>query len=181
MKTTSPNPHPGQGLFSGFAKWLVAAGLVVALGAGTPAQPSAPADPSFLAQTNDAERLRTALGQLRSLAGPLEADRLLLAELRKNFPDDLEEGQAYLERLKELAFKSDPVRLGPLASRMVEKSGPYLKWRDKDYTTAEEAAREYARGGARDFQNLFREFNNAVLQTVVTHLDALLDQLEAVR
>jgi hypothetical protein len=157
----------------------MAAGLVVALGAATPAQP--PTQPDFFAQAGDTERLRSVLSQLRNLAGPLEADRLLLGELRKNFPDDIDEAQTYLERLKELALKADPARLGPLATRMVEKSPPYLKWRDKEYTTAEEAAREYARSGAREFQSLFNQFNNAVLQTVVNHIDALLSQLESLR
>ncbi|RIH81672.1 hypothetical protein [Calidithermus roseus] len=181
MKTKVRIPFFGQGLFSSLSKWLVAAGLVVALGAASPEQPPTQATPSFFAQAGDTERLRNALNQLRNLAGQLEADRLLLAELRKDFPDDMDEAQAYLERLKELALKSDPARLGPLATRMVEKSSPYLKWRDKEYTTAEEAAREYARSGAREFQNLFNQFNNAVLQTVVTHIDALLSQLESVR
>ncbi|WP_018466801.1 hypothetical protein [Calidithermus timidus] len=181
MKTKVVVPFFGQGLFFSLSKWLVAAGLAVTLGAATPGQPSTQADPSFFAQAGDTERLRNALSQLRNLAGPLEADRLLLAELRKDFPDDMDEAQAYLERLKELALKSDPARLGPLATRMVEKSPPYLKWRDKEYTTAEEAAREYARSGAREFQNLFNQFNNAVLQTVVTHIDALLSQLESLR
>jgi len=179
MKTKVSIPFFGQGFFSSLTRWLMATGLVVALGAATPVQPSTQTDP--FAQAGDTERLRNALSQLRNLAGPLEADRLLLSELRKDFPDDMDEAQAYLERLRDLAFKSDPARLGPLATRMVEKSPPYLKWRDKEYTTAEEAAREYARSGAREFQNLFNQFNNAVLQTVATHLDALLSQLESLR
>lgn len=122
-------------------------------------------------QGADAQKLT----QLRQLAVVIEVDRQLLTELRKDFPDDRAEAEAYIQRLRELAVKSDPVRLGPLAARVGEAAPAYLNWRDKNFTSSEEAAREFVQSGAREFRNSFTNFTNAILQAVVNHLDSFLD------
>lgn len=115
------------------------------------------------------------IAQLRQLAVVIEVDRQLLTELRKDFPDDRSEAEAYIQRMRELAVKSDPVRLGPLAARVGEAAPAYLNWRDKNFTSSEEAAREFVQSGAREFRNSFSNFTNAILQTVINHLDSFLD------
>ena len=117
------------------------------------------------------------LAQIRTAAAVLEADRQLLVELRKEFPDDKVEAESYLERLRDLALKSDPQRLGPLAAKVMQIAPAYLKWRDTQFASSEEAAREYVRSGAREFRTAFTNLTNAILQTVANHLDTLLDQI----
>lgn len=122
-------------------------------------------------QGTDAQKL----AQLRQLAAVIEVDRQLLTELRKDFPDDRSEAEAYIQRLRELAVKSDPVRLGPLAARGGGTAPAFLNWRDKNFTSSEEAARVFVQSGAREFRNSFTNFTNAILQTVINHLDLFLD------
>lgn len=122
-----------------------------------------------------------ATAKLRELVPILEADRLLLAELRKDFPEESADAADYIEQLRSLAVKSDPSRLGPIATRVGELAPAYLKWRDQNFDSQEAAAREYVRSGARDFRTVFTNFNNAILQSVINHLDTLLDQLSALK
>jgi len=117
------------------------------------------------------------LAQIKSLAAVMEADRQLLVELRKDFPDDRAEAEAYLERIRDFSLKSDPVRLGPVVAKMMQIAPAYLKWRDTDFPTSEEAAKAYVQSGAREFRTAFTNLTNAILQTVVNHLDTLLNQL----
>ncbi len=119
--------------------------------------------------------------KLRDMVPTLEADRLLLAELRKDFPEETADASAYIDQLRNLAVKSDPSRLGPISTRVGELAPAYLKWRDKNFDSQEAAAREYVTSGARDFRTVFSNFNNAVLQSVINHLDTLLDQLSALK
>lgn len=122
-----------------------------------------------------------AVSKLKDLIPTLEADRLLLAELRKDFPEETADASDYIDQLRTLAMKSDPSRLGPISTRVGELAPAYLKWRDQNFDSQEAAAREYVRSGARDFRTVFTNFNNAILQSVINHLDTLLDQLSALK
>lgn len=124
------------------------------------------------------DRFERLVRQLGALADSLEADRLLLFELRKELPETRQEAEAYLRRMQRLALVSDPVRLGPLANRVMQVAPVYLDWRDQEFASSEEAAREFARSGARGFTAAFVNLRNAILLTVSNRLDALLNLLE---
>jgi DNA repair exonuclease SbcCD ATPase subunit len=124
------------------------------------------------------ERVERVVARLQGLYTPLEADRLLLAELRKDLPQTRREAEAYIERMRGLALRADPVRLGPLATRLVEAAPIYLEWLDQDFATTEEAAREFVQSGARGFETTYSALSNAILLTVIDRLDAILDLLD---
>lgn len=101
----------------------------------------------------------------------LEADRRLLAEIRKNVPEEKVEAETYLSRFKELAAQSDPVRLVPLANRVLSQAPIYLEWLDREFESEEERVTEYYMGGASGFHFALDNFKNAVLLTVINRLD----------
>ena len=101
----------------------------------------------------------------------LESDRRLLSEIRKEVPDARLEAEMYLKRLKELAARSDPVRLVPLVNRVLEQAPTYLDWVDRDFENEEERAMEYYVGGARGFNFALESFKSAVMMTVINRLD----------
>jgi vacuolar-type H+-ATPase subunit I/STV1 len=124
------------------------------------------------------DRFERVVRPLGELTDPLEADRRLLIELRRELPETRAEAVAYLQRMQRLALVSDPVRLGPLASRVMQAAPVYLDWREQTFASSEEAARAFARSGARGFTTAFENFRNAILLTVSNRLDALLQLLE---
>jgi chromosome segregation ATPase len=123
-------------------------------------------------------KLSTRLGEL---SGFLETDRALLLELRKNLPEGRGEAETYLERLQALALKSDPSRLGNVVRRLKESAPAFLNWRDKQYGTQEEAAQAFVQSGAQAFRGAMSNFNEAILLSVVNHIEALLDVLDSLK
>jgi hypothetical protein len=127
------------------------------------------------------DRLRAAVGVLEDLYTPIEADRLLLTELRKEVPVVRGEAEAYLARLRRLALESDPSRLGPITDRLLEVAPVYLDWRDTDFATTEEATRAFIQTGASGFDTKFRELRDAILLSVANRLDGLLNIVDRAR
>jgi hypothetical protein len=117
----------------------------------------------------------SATGQLLGLRGTLEADRMLLAELRKDVPNTHAEGEAFVAHIVDLALASDPAGLGVIVSRVRNAAPAWLDWRDGQYTTAQEAADAYARSGAAAFDASWENLHDAVLLTVVNRLDTIID------
>ena len=101
----------------------------------------------------------------------MEADRRLLSEIRKNVPDIRREAESYLDRLKNLASLSDPVRLVPLANRVLSNATIYFDWLDRDFADENERAMEYYVGGARGFNIALETFKSAVMFTIINRLD----------
>ena len=130
---------------------------------GTMAQPSA-ATLSAIA---------SALGStdLPSFLAEMDADRLLLAEIRKDLPQKRDEADAYMKRLKELAGKADPADLVPKVNRMMEQAPTYYDYLEKNIQNQNDAQNEYAVGGARGFLIAFQDLQNAVLLTVINRLE----------
>jgi hypothetical protein len=126
------------------------------------------------------DRLSEAIERFGTLYDPMEADRLLLAELRKDLPPTRAEAEAYLERLESLARISDPAQLGPPAARVIEAAPAYLEWRDQDFGTPEEASQAYAQSGAAGYDATWKLFRNAILLTVANRLDAVLSLVDRV-
>lgn len=112
----------------------------------------------------------------------LESDRLLLVEIRKQVPEDRMEVEIYLERLKYLSSRSDPVRLVPLVNRVLENSTTYFDWLETEFESPEEELTEYYIGGARSFHFALEEFQSAVMFTIINRLEIagrLIRDLEA--
>lgn len=118
---------------------------------------------------------RSATGQLLALRDALHADRLLLAELRKDVPTDRQEGEAFVGAVVDLALASDPVGLGVIVSRVREAAPAWLDWRSRQYATAQEATDAYVQTGAAAFDASWETLHDAVLLTVVNRLDTIID------
>ncbi|MEE8440616.1 MAG: hypothetical protein V3S41_02750 [Spirochaetia bacterium] len=101
----------------------------------------------------------------------IEADRRLLAEMRKQVPGNRIEAEIYLARLKDLAEHADPMRLAPKANRVLEQAIIYYNWLETEFESAEEEIYEYYIGGAQGFSRALEEFENAVLMTAMNRLD----------
>jgi hypothetical protein len=127
------------------------------------------------------DRLVGVVDRFNDLYLPMEADRLLLAELRKELPEARAEADAYLARLQQLALRSDPARLGPAAERMMDTAPAFLDWRDATFETQEEAARAYVDAGADAFGQSFTDLRNAILLTVAQRIDSVLSGIDRAR
>ena len=113
----------------------------------------------------------------RSLSVRIEADRRLLAELRKQIPTDRTEAELYLRRIRDLAAISDPVSLVPLANNVIRQAPLLFEWMETEYDDPEERARDYYVGGSWAFHRRFDTFHRAVLLTVIRRLDTVGDLL----
>jgi hypothetical protein len=105
------------------------------------------------------------------LAKKLAADRLLLSEIRKDVPESIEEARLYLERLKELAVISDPVRLAQLFDRVLDQAPIYFEWLETEFEDQDEQITEYYVGGARGFAFAMDNFKSAVFFVIMNRLD----------
>lgn len=101
----------------------------------------------------------------------LEADRELLVELRKDLPQDREEAEIYLHRLKYLTALSDPVRLVPLMNRVMEYSPLYFSWLVTEFENQEAQIIEYYIGGARSFHFALEKYQSMALFIIVNRLE----------
>jgi len=120
---------------------------------------------------NTAERER--------LLAQIEADRQLLSELRKPVPIVRAEAELYLQRLRELATASDPVRLSLLVHTVIQQAPLYFDWAEKEFENPDERVFEYYVGGARGFHDALEELRKGVLLTVINRLDTLADFVES--
>jgi hypothetical protein len=124
------------------------------------------------------DRLQRLLDRLTSQVDQFEADRILLTELRKELPETRGEAETYLQRLRRLALVSDPVRLAPLAGRMMEVAPVFLDWRHTPYPNAEARTRAFAESGAHGFPTALTNFRNAVLLSASNRIEGLLILVE---
>lgn len=131
--------------------------------------------------STERDALVRSLENVGDLSGPLEADRQLLFELRKELPETRPEAEAHIERLRSLALSSDPARLGQLVDRVGEAAPDFLDWRFSDFASDSEAAQAYLVSGAGAFDTTLGEFRNEVLMTVANRLDGLLTVIDRLR
>jgi hypothetical protein len=124
------------------------------------------------------DRLQRLLDRLTSQVAQFEADRILLTELRKELPETRGEAETYLERLRRLGLVADPVRLAPLASRMMEVAPVFLDWRHTTFANAEARSRAFAESGAHGFPTALTNFRNAVLLSASNRIEGLLVLVE---
>jgi len=175
----------------------VIAGLIVLPATGALAQEASLA-PASAAPLTDADRLAVAEARVAELEAenerlrgflltwedlydPMEADRQLLLELRKDMPDDASAARAYIERIRDLAFRSDPARLSQDAVRLMETAPTWLEWRFAEYADDTARATEYLRSGAAGFDQNLRELRDSALLVAAGHIDAILTLADRAR
>jgi hypothetical protein len=144
------------------------------------------ADNSSLQQAVDdlsleRDRLVDTLSRFDDIYAPMEADRQLLFELRKDLPESRPEAEAQLERMRSLALAADPAHLGQLVDRLDESAPDYLDWRFADHASDTEAAQAYVDTGASAFDTTLAEFHNEVLLSVANRLDGILTAIDRAR
>jgi len=127
------------------------------------------------------DQLAKSLHRFDDLYEPLEADRQLLFELRKDLPETRPEAEAQLARIRTLALSSDPARLGQLVDRVGETAPAFLDWRFTEFASPIEASDAYVNSGANAFDSTMNEFRNEVLMSVANRLDGILTIIDRVR
>ena len=132
-----------------------------------------------LAQERD--RLAASIQRFDDLYDPLESDRQLLFELRKEMPETRGEAEARLKRIRDLALTSDPQRLGQLVDRVDEAAPAFLDWRFGEFESSTDFTQSYVESGANAFDATFEELESEALMTVANRLDSLLTILDRVR
>ncbi|MEX1296737.1 MAG: hypothetical protein AB1Z67_11245 [Candidatus Limnocylindrales bacterium] len=134
-------------------------------------------------ETLSAERdqLAASIDRFDALYGPLEADRLLLFELRKELPETRPEAERQLQRIRDYALTSDPQGLGRLVDRVDETAPAFLDWRFGEFASSAEFSAAYVETGANAFDSSFDELRSEALRTVANRLDGLLTILDRVR
>ena len=116
-------------------------------------------------------------GQVDSLeeaVSPLDTDRLLLVELRKDFPDDREAATEYWESVKKLSVQSDP-SLGPKVDRVLRLLPTYFDYIEaaREATSCEDVFSSYFSTGVIDFFNVERDYRRDVFLVLINRIDAL--------
>lgn len=124
-----------------------------------------------LREAADASRRSFGPIDINQFIDSLEAARRLLVEIRKEVPTTRSEAELYLARIKELSALSDPVRLVPLANRVLSQAPIYFDWVDGEFESQEEQVAEYYIGGARGFHYALEAFKSAVMFTLINRLD----------
>ena len=144
------------------------------------------ADNSNLSQavedvTRQRDRLQDSLSRFDELYGPLDADRQLLFELRKDLPETRVEAEAQLDRLERLALIANPSRLGQLVDRVADAAPAFLDWRFTQFASTQEASEAYVQSGANAFDSTLEELRDAVLLSVANRIDGLLTVIDRAR
>ncbi len=166
---------------------FTAAGSTAVTDAGTAAVTAADVTPSpgpvgpSPSPATGARALTGPAAELAALTGSLEADRLLLVELRKDLPSTRSEAESYLARVEELALTSDPARLGVIVSRLRAAAPVFLDWRDKQFASQQEANTAFLESGAAAFDATWSSLHDAVLLTVANRIDTIIDLVDALQ
>jgi hypothetical protein len=127
------------------------------------------------------DRLAGTLAHFDEIYDPMEADRQLLFELRKELPETRPEAEAQLERMRTLALAADPALLGQLVDRLGDATPAFLDWRFDEHASDAEAAQAYVESGASAFDTTMSEFRDEVLLSVANRLDGILTIIDRVR
>lgn len=127
------------------------------------------------------DRLAASIDRFDDLYAPIESDRKLLFELRKELPQTRPEAEQQLERIRSLALSSDPQRLGQLVDRVDETAPAFLDWRFGEFASTADFSAAYVETGANAFDSTFEELRSEALMTVANRLDGVLTILDRVR
>ncbi len=132
-------------------------------------------------QTGLAER-DNKLGDLEALAETVENHRLLLVELRRDFPTTREESFDYWNNMKAVAAKADP-SLATQADRVILRIDNYYDWNDRRPQTGvctqeyEDWLIDHNSSSAADYGETSDAFNREALLSVITNMEEFTSQL----
>ena len=127
------------------------------------------------------DRLAASIDRFEDLYAPIESDRKLLFELRKDLPETRPEAEQQLQRISDLALSSDPQRLGQLVDRVDQTATAFLDWRFGEFDSSADFSAAYVDSGANAFDDSFEELRSEALMTVANRLDGVLTILDRVR
>ena len=113
------------------------------------------------------------LAALRDSIRPMDSDRLLLVEIRKDMPTTLDEATAYWKGVRDLAVKSDPA-LGSKVSRVQSLVPAYFDWRETSFETSCGSVTAFFSSGASDLGTLRADLEKDVLLVLINRMDTAL-------
>ena len=119
-------------------------------------------------------------GQLSSLEEaiePMDSDRLLLVELRKSMPDDLDAATKYWKKVKDQAVKSDP-SLGTKVDRVIRFLPTYFDWLGGEYTDTCDSVLAFFDSGAVEFGTMSGDLQNDIFLVMINRMDSAINLIE---
>lgn len=123
--------------------------------------------------------IKQKLGTIQNVTLKLNNDRLLLSELRKDIPSDLEDARVYWKGVKTIAVKVDPT-LGPTVDQILDTLDNYFVnyiYPLRNSTSIDQFGQifvdaEFA--GAFAYSDAIDKFETDALLAIITHLDNLI-------
>ena len=128
---------------------------------------AAPEDQSAFPGIPDVERF----------AAQIEADRLLLVEMRKELPSDRGEAFAYWNNVKALAAVADDALVGK-ANNVITALPAYFDFLETDFQTEQDAIVTFRLTGASDYDTATDEFWRAFALSLIDRLTIVSDNVE---
>ena len=139
----------------------------------------------LLAQSQATEQLLTqkenesqVFSSIRDSIDLLANDRLLLIEIRKEPPIERDNATKHWRNIKLIATQSDPTLSRP-ASRILDASDAFFSWREKTFTSQEEATTDFFTTGAGTYRDEIEDFKKKVLFMLILRLDAIIQQTDS--
>ena len=117
------------------------------------------------------------LANLQNTIGPMNSDRLLLVELRKSMPDNLEDAEKYWKGVKEQAVQSDP-SLGTKVDRVIRLLPTYFDWIDGTYTDTCDSVLAFFNSGAVEFGTMSGDLQNDIFLVLINRMDSAITLIE---
>ena len=113
-------------------------------------------------------------------AAQIEADRLLLVEMRKELPVDRSEAVAYWNNVKGLAAISDTSLVGK-ANIVITALPAYFNYLETDFTTQQDAILTFQLTGASDYEDATDDFWRAFALSLIDRLTIVSDKRRAIK
>ena len=117
------------------------------------------------------------LANLQNTIEPMDSDRLLLVELRKSMPDNLEDAEKYWKGVKEQAVQSDP-SLGTKVDRVIRLLPTYFDWIDGTYTDTCDSVLAFFNSGAVEFGTMSGDLQNDIFLVLINRMDSAITLIE---
>ena len=118
--------------------------------------------------------LHSQLFNLEGAIEPMDSDRLLLVELRKSMPDDLDAATKYWRTVKDQAVKSDP-SLGTKVDRVIRFLPTYFDWLGGEYTDTCDSVLAFFDSGAVEFGTLSGDLQNDIFLVMINRMDSAIN------
>lgn len=108
----------------------------------------------------------------------IEADRLLLVEMRKKLPEDKNEAIAFWDNIKGLSSVADP-SLVARANSVISSLPAYFRFLETDFSSRQEAVLTFQLTGASEYQVATDKFWKAFALSLIERLDIVSANLES--